>query len=79
MMLCKPSVISPSPTCPFHLASSNSRNPRTAAFCSAGWIRSMAIDRAAVSPPRKRPISASEARISLVFALTSQASSLSQR
>ncbi|KAI6696439.1 hypothetical protein NL676_016558 [Syzygium grande] len=52
---------------------------------SAGWavVRSMAADRAgaaaAVSASPRRPISAFEARVTLVFALASQASSVSQR
>lgn len=78
MIPCKPSLFSPFQNYPLGLASMASNRPPNPA-CFPARIKSMATDRAAVSPPQKRPISASEARISLVFALTSQASTVSQR
>ncbi|KAK4772925.1 hypothetical protein SAY87_027944 [Trapa incisa] len=77
MIPCTPSLFSP-PTFPHGLGSMASNRPATPAFFSVR-IKSMAADRAAVFPPQKRSISASDARISLVFALASQASNLSQR
>ncbi|KAK4767122.1 hypothetical protein SAY86_014872 [Trapa natans] len=78
MIPCKHSLFSPPPTCQLGFGSMASDRPATPAFFQSR-IKSMAADRAAVSPLQKRSISASEARISLVFALASQVSNLSQR
>ncbi|XP_048127725.1 heme-binding-like protein At3g10130, chloroplastic isoform X2 [Rhodamnia argentea] len=59
------------------IPTSPSSNRSTSASCAI--VKPMAANRATVSPPPKRPISAFEARVTLVFALASQASSLSQR
>ncbi|XP_056158866.1 heme-binding-like protein At3g10130, chloroplastic isoform X2 [Syzygium oleosum] len=60
-----------------------SPSPKRSRSAGCAVVRSMAADRAAasaaVSASPRRPISAFEARVTLVFALASQASSVSQR
>ncbi|KAL3755644.1 hypothetical protein ACJRO7_002659 [Eucalyptus globulus] len=83
MSLCEPSsllgpslsrTLVPTSRCPKRSTSAG----RAAVMSTAAADRAAAA--AAVSPPsRRRPISALEARVSLVFALASQASSVSQR
>ncbi|XP_050228612.1 heme-binding-like protein At3g10130, chloroplastic [Mercurialis annua] len=69
MLLCNLSPIFPIQSPP---------NPNKPSFTTA--IKSISANRAAASPsPRKATSSASEARVSLIFALASQASNVSQR
>ncbi|XP_065855321.1 heme-binding-like protein At3g10130, chloroplastic isoform X2 [Euphorbia lathyris] len=55
------------------------QSPRITITPSFTMIKSMATDRIASSPPRRAMSSAFEARVSLVFALASQTSNVSQR
>jgi hypothetical protein len=48
-------------------------------YTSPSKIKSMATDRTTATSPQRRPMSAFEARVSLVLALASQASYQSQR
>ncbi|KAI9380492.1 hypothetical protein POPTR_016G098500v4 [Populus trichocarpa] len=53
--------------------------PTMIRYTSPSKIKSMATDRTTATSPRRRPMSAFEARVSLVLALASQASYQSQR
>ncbi|KAF5473862.1 hypothetical protein F2P56_005817 [Juglans regia] len=71
MLLCYPSSV-------FTIHGTSISTPRNSKRSRSIITNSTATDRA-TAPPRRRPMSAFEARVSLVLALASQASALSQR
>lgn len=78
MLLCKPSLITQAPSNP-HIDRRTVLNPKRRSYLNVTTTKSMAANRETMAPQQRRTMSAFDARVSLVLALASQASSVSQR